>query len=105
MTEIKKIKNISLANIIGAIYACIGFFVSLILAILVGGNIISQSSFVGSGIAVIFFHIGAGVLFGILTAAITGAFGWVAGFIIASIYNLVARKIGGIKIEIDESLN
>ncbi|MFA6393801.1 MAG: hypothetical protein WCW25_02940 [Patescibacteria group bacterium] len=103
MTEIKKINNASLAKIIGAVYGTIGFFVSIVLAILVGGNIIAQASFAGSAAAVVFFHVAAGILFGVLTFVVCGAFGWIIGYVIAAIYNFVAKKIGGIKIEIDEN--
>lgn len=105
MTEIKKIHQKTLANIIGFIYGIIGFFVSIILAILVGGNIISQASFSGSTIAVFFFHIAAGIIFGVLTFIVTGAFGWIVGYLMAAIYNFAAKKIGGLKIEIDEHLD
>ncbi|MFA6171699.1 MAG: hypothetical protein WCW77_05720 [Patescibacteria group bacterium] len=105
MTEIKKIHKTTLAKIIGAIYGTLGFFISIILAALVGGNIVSRADFTGSAITVLLFHIGGGMLFGALTFFIAGAIGWVIGYIIASIYNFAAKKIGGVKIEIEESLD
>ena len=105
MTEIKKINKTSLAKIIGAVYGTIGFFVSIMLAIFVGGNIIAQSSFAGSIVAVVFFHVAAGILFGVLTFVVCGAFGWMIGYVLAAIYNFIAKKVGGIKIEIEEKLD
>jgi hypothetical protein len=102
MTEIKSISKTTLAKIIGAVYGVIGFFTSIVLALMVGGNIISQASFTGSGLSVFVFHFAAGILIGLLVFILCAAFGWLLGYALAVIYNFTARKIGGIKIEIEE---
>jgi hypothetical protein len=98
--EIKNINKVSLAKITALIYGLVGFFVSLIVAILVMSNIIINRDFAGSVILVTLFNTGAGLLLGILAALLTALIGWMIGYVTAGIYNIFATKAGGIKIEL-----
>ncbi len=100
MKEIKKIKNLSLANITAVVYGLIGFFIALGVAISAMTNIIIQKDFEGSVIVVTLFNIGTGILLGLVVAIVTGILGWIIGFISAVLYNMFAVRLGGIKVEL-----
>ncbi|MBI2459323.1 MAG: hypothetical protein HYV53_02090 [Parcubacteria group bacterium] len=98
--EIKTINKNSLAKIMALIYGLAGFFVALAVAISTMANIVMQKDFSGSIILVTLFNLGAGLLLGVLSALITALIGWLAGYIMAGIYNWFAKKAGGVKIEL-----
>ena len=102
MKEVKSINKFSIAKVMGVFYGIIGFITSIILAALVGGNIISQGGFLGSATAIMLFHLGSGVLLGLLSFIVTGAIGWVIGFFTGAIYNCLAKRVGGIRVEMVE---
>lgn len=88
--EVKRIEPLSVAKILGILYAAIG---------LILGLFITLASLLGaSGEAGVF-----GVVFGVaaivLLPVFYGAMGFIVGGIIAWLYNLVAKRIGGIRIE------
>ncbi|MFA5247640.1 MAG: hypothetical protein WC415_00110 [Patescibacteria group bacterium] len=104
MQEIKKIKKLSLANIVGPIYAVIGFLSSFgfsfysLIKFAVGKNI-DRTFFVW-----FFSTLGLGILISLATALAVGVLGWIMGILIAGFYNFFAREIGGIKIELGEEI-
>lgn len=100
--EIKKIDKYSLAKITAFIYGLIGFVIVILLAIFTITNIIAQQDFTGSILMVTLFNSGAGILLGILLALLFALIGFIIGFITAGIYNILAQKTGGIKIELSE---
>lgn len=102
MQEIKKIESFSLAKIAAIIYGLIGFFVALAVAIVTIVNILRQSDFSGSAFLVALFNLGAGILVGLVVAAIMAVLGWIFGFIVSAFYNLFVARSGGIKIELRE---
>lgn len=102
--EIKSINKISLAKITALIYGLVGFFIALVVAISTMANIVMQKDFSGSIILVSLFNIGAGLLLGVLVALVLAFFGWIIGYISASIYNWFSKKVGGIKIEMIETV-
>lgn len=102
MIEIKKINKKSLAKMTAMIYGLIGFFVALIIAISTVVNIMMKKDFQGSAVLVTLFNFGEGLLLGVLTALITALIGLVIGYLTGGIYNWFARKVGGIKIDLDE---
>lgn len=99
--EILSIPVVPFALMIGAISAVLGFLYALIF-------ILPMSLFIGSmpvqGVQGMQF-IGLGVGFGILMLIVIPIFAFIAGFIayaiIALIYNILAPKIGGIKLELE----
>ena len=101
MLEIKKIKKISLANIFAFFYAVIGFIVAsgfygyaIIAAFRTGQTVEPINKFV-------WFNIGVGLLGGIFTAFFAGLAGWLIGFFVAALYNIFAKRSGGLKLEVE----
>jgi len=102
MKEIKKIKALSVANIMAGIYATIGFFMAIGVAISTMTNIVAQKDFAGSILIVTLFNIGTGILLGLVVALVIGFLGWIFGYVIATLYNIFAKRFGGLKIELRE---
>jgi hypothetical protein len=91
MKKIKRIAPKSFAKVLGTLYAAVG---------LIGGAIFSLVSITGalSGQGNgFFFGVGAIVILPILY----GAMGFIGGYISALLYNFVAKKVGGIEIELE----
>ena len=103
MKEVKKINALSLANILAGIYATIGFFVAIGVAISTMKNIGAQKDFAGSILLATFLNIGVGILLGLIVALVIGFLGWIFGYIIAILYNMFAKRLGGLKIELSET--
>ena len=100
MQEIKQINKVSLAYITALIFGLSAFFIVIAASIFTIANIIMQKDFVGSVIMVVLFNIGAGLLLGVLASLIAVIFGWLIGCLAAMVYNIFARRAGGIKIEL-----
>jgi len=99
MREIKSIPVVPFALMIGVISAVIGFLYALIFilpfSLLIGSMPVQGMSYMMG------FGAGFGIL--MLIAIPIGAFiaGFIAYAIIALIYNLLAPRIGGIKLELE----
>ncbi len=92
MKTLKRISPKSLARLMGLMYAVFGFIFGLIMmfiALVVGTE--------ESGIMGVIFGIAAPVF---LTLTY-GLMGWIGGYITAWIYNLLAKRAGGIQFEIE----
>jgi hypothetical protein len=99
MQQIRRIRPLSLGKIQGSVYVFIG---------LVIGAVFSVLSVVGMGIAAsqshgdfpafipMFFGVGAVIILPLMY----GIMGFIAGVVIAAIYNFVARVVGGVEIEL-----
>ena len=95
MLTIKRIGVLSVAKMLGAIYACIG---------LIGGAFFSCFALIGAtaafaeagseGLIGLLFGVGAIVIFPIMY----GVIGFIGGLIVGFIYNVVAGWMGGIEI-------
>jgi len=100
MQQIRRIAPLSLGRIQGSVYVVIGLII---------GAVFSVLSLVGMGIAAsqgqshmpafisLLFGVGAVIILPIFY----GLMGFIAGVIIAAVYNLVARTVGGIEIELE----
>lgn len=96
MTSIKSVNVMSCAKMMGAFYGAIGLLVipfALIagLASLAGGN--SQNAIEGVAMLV----------FGIFAPAFYGGLGFLFGAFGAWVYNQVAKRLGGIQIELQQT--
>jgi hypothetical protein len=92
---IRRIDPGSLAKVLGVLYAILGFIGGVLFALLGGfgfGRALPGMGGLGSGFG---FAVVAIVCFPI----VYGVFGWVGGWIVASLYNWVARRFGGIVLE------
>jgi Transmembrane domain of unknown function (DUF3566) len=98
--ELKKVDPFSLAKVLGILYALLGVIIGLLFA--AWGSVMSDLYMDGSDEAtktiLSFFGIGSIIFFPILY----GIIGLVAGVITAALYNLVARWVGGVMIEVGE---
>ncbi len=97
---VKSLGLFSLAKIMGIIYAFLGFIAGLFFSffVLMGaflGSVLEDSPEPLVGIV---FGVGSVVLFPILY----GVLGFIGGIVIAGIYNLTAKWVGGLEIELEE---
>jgi len=90
MKKITRINPKSLAKVFGALYAIMGFIGGLIFALI--GIVTAASGQMGG-------------LFGLVSLLLLpllyGMMGLVFGYITALLYNLIAKKIGGVEIELE----
>ena len=89
--KIKRVSPLSLAKITGLLLTAVGFLFGAMITIL---TIISAATGakiegVSGYIAIIFLPVGY------------GAFGFIMGFVQAWLFNMVAKKIGGLEIEVE----
>jgi len=93
VTEIKKIGVLSLAKIIGLIYSVVGLIVWLFMGCFFLFGIMAQPTETpAAAIMMLGFVCFIPIFYGVM--------GFVGGAIIASVYNLLAGRIGGIEIEL-----
>ena len=95
MKRINKVGPVSLAKVLGALYALTGFIFGLIpaaLALIFGAGAVDVPR---GGVALVYAA-------PILLAIFYGIIGVVFGFIGSWLYNLIAKWVGGIEIEIKE---
>ena len=90
MQKVKRIGVLSLAKILGLLYAIMGLIVGALLAVLslFGFNVADETVF--------FFGVASIIIFPILY----GVGGFIGGLITALFYNLIAGKIGGLEVEL-----
>ena len=94
MQRIKSMGVLSCAKMLGVLYGCMGLL--LLPFALVAGLASMATQQANSAIG------GAAILaFGILAPVIYGAMGFVFGAIGAWIYNLIAKRLGGIEIQLE----
>lgn len=88
--KIKRIGPMSLGRVASAIYAVLGLILGVFFAVitLFSTQIPSPSWMFGVGAVVIF-----PVLYGVM--------GFVFGFLVALLYNFIAKKVGGIELDVE----
>ncbi len=97
MQELKKVDPLSAGKICGIMYTIMGVVIGLIYALYFAGMGLLVTSMSGTeGTLMIII----GVVCIVAVPIIYGIIGFLSGLIGAAIYNLLARKIGGIKLEI-----
>ena len=89
--KIKRILPLSLAKLTGLVLACLGFIFGAMITLLtiIGALTGIKPQGASSYIAIIVLPI------------IYGGFGFVMAFVQAWLFNLVAKKIGGLEIEVE----
>ncbi|MDD5528046.1 MAG: hypothetical protein PHO56_03685 [Patescibacteria group bacterium] len=106
MTEIKKIKKISAANIVALLYALFGFTASFITSIYSLIVFVREKQLADKLSIYILTNLGLSFLIALAAAIAAGIAGWLLGFITAAFYNFLAKNIGGVKIELaDETFD
>jgi len=104
MKEIKRIKLLSLANMAGAIYFVIGGTISFAVYIFSLANSLISGNFLAPLWKFILFNFGIALWIGFYSALLTGIIGWLLGLISGWLYNIFTKKIGGLKIELEEEV-
>ena len=96
MVEITKIGVMPFAKMLAAIYVGIGLLIGLFVAVLaLFGAALPSSGTSFPGLFGLMFGVGAVIFFPIMY----GIMGLVIGALMALLYNFIAPKIGGIKLE------
>jgi hypothetical protein len=94
MQIIKSVGVLSVARIMGLIYACMGLiFAPLFLLVGLVGSMAGQQKGPLAGIFGVFFALFMPVLYGLM--------GFIAGAIGALLYNLFAKWVGGFELEME----
>ncbi len=93
MHTIKSVGVLSVAKIMGAIYALIGLIFLPIFLLL--GFVGSMAGEHGNPLGAI-----GGMVFGLFAPVFYGAIGFIGGAIMAFLYNLMAKWLGGIEVQV-----
>jgi len=94
MHIVKSVGVLSVAKIMGLIYACIGLiFAPVFLVVGMMGSLMGQDKNPFAGMA--------GVVLAVLIPFIYGAMGFIIGAIGALLYNLLAKLVGGFELELE----
>ena len=97
---IREIGVLSLGKVAGIIYACIGVIVGVIVALVsVLGGFAGLAHDGGAVAGFVAMFLGAGAVF--ILPIFYGVLGSLIGMLVAVIYNVAARLVGGIEIVID----
>lgn len=106
MKTLKKLDVMSVAKFMAVMYAIISFIMALFGALFanmfssIGGSFMMQSGIEGAD--AMQTAVGGFSIVALITAPIMGAIGgFIGGAISAFIYNIVAKWVGGIKIELE----
>ena len=95
MHVIQSVKVLSVAKIMGAVYGAIGLlFLPFILLMGVAGSLAPRQG--GQGNLALIFSL----FFGLFAPIIYGAIGFVTGALSAFLYNLFAKWVGGIEVQV-----
>ncbi len=105
MKEIKKIKALPLANILGAFYVLVGFFTAIVVYFNSLIGVMGQKENTESLIKFLFVSLGLSLLLGIIVAIVMGIVGWLMGLLISVFYNIFSNSFGGIKIELVDAVD
>jgi hypothetical protein len=97
---IREIGVLSLGKVAGIVYACMGLIVGVIVALVsVLGGFAGLFDEGGAAPGFIAMFLGAGAVF--VLPIFYGLLGSLIGMLVAVIYNVAARLVGGIEITID----
>jgi hypothetical protein len=98
MHIVKSVGVLSVAKIMGLIYGCMGLiFAPLFLLMGLMGSAFGQQNSPLAGI----FGVGFGIGFAVLMPVLYGAMGFVVGAVGALLYNLFAKWVGGLELELE----
>ncbi len=98
--EVKRVGAWSAAKVMGATYALLGLIFGIFVALAALLGVLGAAAANSGGLAeAVGFGIGGGLIGIVVLPIFYGIMGLVIGLISAALYNLVARFVGGIRIE------
>jgi hypothetical protein len=98
MHIIKSVGVLSVAKILGLLYGCMGLIIApLFLLMGLMGSALGQQNSPLAGI----FGVGFGIGIAVLAPVLYGAMGFIMGAIGALLYNLLAKWVGGLELEME----
>ena len=92
---LKRVDPASAAKVFGVLYAFLGLILGISFSLFAMLGVFDAAP--GIGLAGLLFGVGSVILFPIFY----GLLGVVGGFIFAALYNLVARLVGGLEVEME----
>lgn len=98
MQSVTRIGVLSLAKMLAVTYAFLGLFFGAVISLFAMMGAAAGSVAGGDSGGVVALLFGAGAV--IILPIVYGCLGFVGGLIMAPLYNLVARVVGGIEIEL-----
>ena len=98
MQSITRLGVLSVAKMLAVTYAFLGLFFGAVISLfaLMGVAVGSAAGGDGGGVMAMLFGVGAVIVLPI----VYGCIGFVGGLIMAPLYNLVAKVVGGIEVEL-----
>jgi hypothetical protein len=99
MTRVKRIGPLSLAKVMGLVYAGLGLIVGAIMSLVAVLGAAVGFAHRGGGVPMLGVLFGAGAV--ILLPIFYGLLGFVCGAIGAWIYNLAAGAVGGLELDLE----
>jgi hypothetical protein len=100
LKTIRGIGVLSLGKMAGIIYACLGLLIGVIVAMVsVLGGFAGMANDAGPAAGFIGLFLGVGAVF--VFPIFYGVLGAVMGIVVAAIFNVAARLVGGLEIEVD----
>ncbi len=98
MYSLRSVDVMSCAKMMGTIYGCLGLiFLPFLLLGGFGSLMFGQNSAKAPGIALLLLALLAPIIYGVM--------GFLTGAFTAWVYNLIARRIGGIRMELKPDLS
>jgi transmembrane protein DUF3566 len=99
--RIKRISPLQAGKMLGALYACMGLILLPFFALAAVAGAFAPSTEQSAGASAPALFVGMMFGFGIFMPIIYGVMGFIGGIIAAALYNVFARWIGGIEVEVE----
>lgn len=99
MATLKRVGVVSLAKIMGCLYALIGLIVGAVFSLFSLVGVVAADTG-GDRVAAMLFGAGAVIIFPLMY----GILGFISGLLIAALYNVCASAVGGLEIELDQPI-
>ncbi len=96
---LKRVAPMQLGKILGVLYACMGLIFLPFFGLIGAVGAFAQSSQQQAGAGALTG--GLMLVLGLLMPVMYGVMGFIGGVICAALYNLIARWVGGIEVEVE----
>jgi len=99
--RIKRIAPLQAGKMVGVVYACLGLIFLPIFLLAAAAGAFAQHAQPGQSAAPAAAVAGAMFVVGLFMPVIYGVMGFILGVLGSAIYNLIARWIGGIEVDVE----